>query len=471
MSGYALIAEFDRHRAALYRQVAEDLGLETVIVRDGNDARATLGTRGAPTLLITDLSLPGSDGFSLIADLRQRFAPNKTAVVVFSAFAELRTTASDLLASLDVSEVRDKSASASAVREVVARAMANLSRADAPVQPDAKTPEQLSHDFLQGVARTFQVPIALLSVDIRQYYWFTAYAGIAEPLAAGPEKQQWWTVLQQVATSRQPLVVPDMAALFGSPSLFPPIKIRGLAAVPFTTSAERVIGVLALLDLKPLALTPEQIDALMVLARPMADEFGRRHSIDSTDEVSASSQRTEENWAALERLALTDAVTGLYNRRAGEEAIAREAARSKRAGSGLSLALLDLDNFKQVNDVHGHEAGDQVLAEVGRILRSSFRASDLAIRWGGDEFLVVLPDVPLRGATSFAERARMQVEALSFTGVGRVTLSAGVVEVGRKEDALLALRRADANLYDAKASGRNCIASGTESTDSQAKRG
>jgi diguanylate cyclase (GGDEF)-like protein len=132
--------------------------------------------------------------------------------------------------------------------------------------------------------------------------------------------------------------------------------------------------------------------------------------------------------------------------------------------------LLDLDNFKQVNDLHGHEAGDHVLAEVGRILRASFRASDLAIRWGGDEFLILLPDVPLRGAPAFAERARMQVEALSFTGVGRVTLSAGVVEVGRKEDPLVALRRADANLYEAKASGRNCIASG-ENSDSQAKSG
>jgi diguanylate cyclase (GGDEF)-like protein len=280
-------------------------------------------------------------------------------------------------------------------------------------------------------------------------------------MAAAQEKAPWWTALQQVVTGQQPLVVPDLAALFGSPALVLPTRIRGFAAIPFTTSNDVVIGALALLDLKALALTAEQIDGLMDLARPMADEFGRRHLTDAMPAI----PRTEESWVALERLALTDALTGLYNRHAGEQAIAREAARSRRAGSSLSLALLDLDNFKQVNDLHGHEAGDRVISEVGRILRSSFRASDLAIRWGGDEFLIVLPDVGVRGAAAFAERTRMQVEALSFSGVGRVTLSAGVVEVGRRENPMVALRRADTNLYDAKVGGRNRVTSAAEGAE------
>ncbi len=472
MSGYALIAEFDRPRAELYRQIAEELGLQAVLVRDGNAARSLLQVRGAPTLLVTDLSLPGTDGFGLITDLRRRFPSTEVAVVVFSAFPELRATASDLLVSLDIFEVRDKSSSAAVVRDVLERALASLSHTEATLQadsktPEQKTPEQMSHDFLQGVARTFQVPIALLSVDLQHHPWFAAYVGVTEPLAALHEQQQWWAVMQQVVSGRQPLVVPDMAALFGAPSLAPPIRLRGFVAIPFTTSSNRVLGVMALLDLKPLSLGPEQIDRLMDLARPMADEFGRRYRAEP--ETLAETPRTEENWVALERLALTDALTGLYNRHAGEQAIAREAARSRRTGSGLSLALLDLDNFKQVNDVHGHEGGDTVLSEVGRILRTSFRASDLAIRWGGDEFLVVLPDVAQVGAAAFAERTRMQVEALSFSGVGRVTLSAGVVEVGRGEDPFGALRRADANLYDAKVSGRNRVVSASERADGKLK--
>jgi len=121
------------------------------------------------------------------------------------------------------------------------------------------------------------------------------------------------------------------------------------------------------------------------------------------------------------------------------------------------FALIDVDRFKQVNDRFGHSAGDDVLRQVSRVLTSTFRASDLAIRWGGDEFLVLLPDVPASGALVFAERARLQVERLAFPGVGNVTISAGVVQVRADEGARAAIRRADAQLYEAKRSGRNLI--------------
>jgi diguanylate cyclase (GGDEF)-like protein len=101
--------------------------------------------------------------------------------------------------------------------------------------------------------------------------------------------------------------------------------------------------------------------------------------------------------------------------------------------------------------------GDEVLCQVGRILTSSFRASDLAVRWGGDEFLVLLPDVTLDGAVIFAERARQQVESLAFPGVGRLTMSAGIVEVKANEDPRAAIARADAQLYEAKRAGRNRV--------------
>ena len=99
-----------------------------------------------------------------------------------------------------------------------------------------------------------------------------------------------------------------------------------------------------------------------------------------------------------------------------------------------------------------------MLKQVSSILTSTFRASDLAVRWGGDEFLVFLPDVPVGGAMVFAERARSQFEALFFDSVGgAVTLSAGIVQVRPDEDARTAVRRADAQLYEAKRSGRNQV--------------
>ena len=174
---------------------------------------------------------------------------------------------------------------------------------------------------------------------------------------------------------------------------------------------------------------------------------------------------------AAHQAAAVDALTGLASFRVLRDRLATEVARARRTGERFAVLFMDLDNFKQVNDVHGHEAGDRVLVEVGRILSSSLRASDLAIRWGGDEFLILLPDVGVLGATAFSERTRMQVEALSFSGVGRVTLSAGVVEVGRREDPLAALRRADTNLYEAKVGGRNRVTSGTDEGDSKLKSG
>lgn len=111
--------------------------------------------------------------------------------------------------------------------------------------------------------------------------------------------------------------------------------------------------------------------------------------------------------------------------------------------------------------------GDDVLCEVSRILTSTFRASDLAVRWGGDEFLVVLPDVTVAGAVVFAERARSLVEALSLPGIPRVTMSVGIVEVQRDEDPRAALMRADAKLYEAKAAGRNRVSAASDQSESE----
>jgi len=107
-----------------------------------------------------------------------------------------------------------------------------------------------------------------------------------------------------------------------------------------------------------------------------------------------------------EVLARTDPLTGLANRRGGEEAIEREVARSERSGSRLSFALIDVDKLKGINDGHGHPAGDDALRAVGRLLLASVRGGDLVVRWGGDEFLCVLPQTGLEGALSLGERAR-----------------------------------------------------------------
>jgi diguanylate cyclase (GGDEF)-like protein len=262
-----------------------------------------------------------------------------------------------------------------------------------------------------------------------------------------------------VIASREVLVAPDLSKhpLFGLASMAPAFPIRGFAAAPLITTAGQLIGVMSLLDFEPLTLTAEQIDLLTEAARRVADEVERQYQAELADAERAEHVRSEEHWAALERLALADPLTGLSNRRAGERALEREVARARRIKSPFSLAMLDLDRLKEINDMHGHAVGDTALVEVSRILTSSFRASDLAVRWGGDEFLVLLPDVTLEGAVVFAERARMQVESLALPGIDRLTMSAGIVEVGADEDPREAISRADAELYEAKRGGRNRV--------------
>ncbi|MCA1971111.1 MAG: sensor domain-containing diguanylate cyclase [Rhizobium sp.] len=168
----------------------------------------------------------------------------------------------------------------------------------------------------------------------------------------------------------------------------------------------------------------------------------------------------------LKRLAETDPMTGLLNRRAFKEIAEHAITIGNRHGSSYSLILFDLDHFKSVNDTYGHDAGDAVISQFAEIIRSSVRNHDLAGRWGGEEFIVFLPDVGDGNARWTAERIRRDVAEFPFgDALGKelhMTVSAGIAS---SENAKLTLpsliTRADHALYRAKALGRNKVV-GTE---------
>jgi diguanylate cyclase (GGDEF)-like protein len=166
--------------------------------------------------------------------------------------------------------------------------------------------------------------------------------------------------------------------------------------------------------------------------------------------------------ADLQAKALRDPLTGLFNRSALLEVLEHELARSFRDRSALSLLLIDLDHFKWVNDTHGHLTGDAVLREAARRLRAGLRQSDWVGRYGGEEFLLVLPGCGLRDGWSTAERLRLALSAEPFPGGGgpiRVTLSGGLAtaDMDAAADATALLQAADDALYRAKALGRDRI--------------
>lgn len=171
----------------------------------------------------------------------------------------------------------------------------------------------------------------------------------------------------------------------------------------------------------------------------------------------------------LRAQARQDVLTGLLNRRAGEEELERELRRAARGNSGFGVALLDIDRFKAINDSLGHAAGDQVLTAVAELMRSVVRAEDALVRWGGEEFLMLLPDVDLAGAVQAAQRTRATIAANPVMVDGKavtVTASFGVAAVppgGRPLRELLAA--ADAALYRAKGP-RDSVCSENEVADS-----
>jgi diguanylate cyclase (GGDEF)-like protein len=162
--------------------------------------------------------------------------------------------------------------------------------------------------------------------------------------------------------------------------------------------------------------------------------------------------------SAYQRLAMTDALTGLANRRHAEQTMRREVARSQRHGNKVSLAILDVDYFKRINDAHGHAKGDEILMGVSTTIARSVRQSDFAARWGGEEFLLVMPDTDLDGALVCCDRVREAIAA-GVSCAGRpVTVSIGVALHRGPEEVDATLARADQKLYEAKNAGRNRLA-------------
>lgn len=162
----------------------------------------------------------------------------------------------------------------------------------------------------------------------------------------------------------------------------------------------------------------------------------------------------------LQAQAMEDALTGLYNRRHFELVAAQELSRSQRTGNPLALLIFDIDFFKQINDRHGHEAGDQVLIAVGQLLKASARDIDALARWGGEEFVLLMPNADLTEAMAVAQRLRQKVESTpvaSPAGEIHCTVSGGLAVVQADEPLSQAFARADRALYRSKREGRNLI--------------
>jgi diguanylate cyclase (GGDEF)-like protein len=216
---------------------------------------------------------------------------------------------------------------------------------------------------------------------------------------------------------------------------------------------------------EPLLVSGEVIGSVLTNQETEPGERARKRLRDAVGQA-APVMANLRNLAIAQLRASTDALTGLPNQRAVQDTIKRLVAQANRTTTPLSALLVDLDHFKQVNDVYGHETGDAVLASVGATLGSLGRTDDFVGRYGGEEFLVLLPDTDRRGALALAEALRHGIAAISLPNVDTVTASVGVAVLGEDgQDATALFRAADRALYAAKRNGRNRVESAQADAD------
>jgi diguanylate cyclase (GGDEF)-like protein len=192
---------------------------------------------------------------------------------------------------------------------------------------------------------------------------------------------------------------------------------------------------------------------------PLTDH--QRSVLSAAAALLAVSLKNSELFREVRENSVRDGLTGCFNRTHALEVLDAELRRARRSKLPLSLVMFDLDNFKGINDRHGHLCGDAVLAAVGATMKSELRGSDLKCRYGGDEFMVILPDTPVMGARQVSENLRRAIAEHPITwndGEVMVTASFGITAISQGEhDPLGAISRADAALYRAKELGRNGI--------------
>jgi len=454
---YVLIADSDLQRAFSYRQMIAETGLDAVMTRDGQDALLILEKRGAPLLVLTDLSLPRVDGFDVIARLRALASAEEARVVAFSAFDDIRALAHSRQAELGIAQVLPHGLPTASLRRTIEELLDGISESETGRDDNEPSIEHVLRSATAECLGAFTAKGAAVYVKSGNREWIRCDLAGTDEVAEGlhGEGSLFHSLLRELDTFILPAEAP--AGLLERSGV-KENRTQGIVGVPLVSERAGIVGVLALFDTETLQLDPYDIDALQSLARRLSAALEPYlPPVDAPVRQQGESVLVDEEFfRRLSHLALSDALTGLANRRGGELAIQREIARARREATPLSFVLIDVDDFKRWNDEYGHDAGDDILCQVARLVGRAVRGSDLAVRWGGEEFLLVLPNVTAEGARVVAERIRAEAELSSFDR-RPVTMSAGVAELEPGENVVSVMDRADAKLSYAKTHGRNQV--------------
>ena len=295
-------------------------------------------------------------------------------------------------------------------------------------------PEQPFEDIVELVRQVLRVPICAVSLIDCDRQWFKAFRGLDIAHTCRDI-----SFCAHAITAQGPFTVPDAAIdprFFANPLVTSSPHIRSYAGIPLVTADGYSIGALCAIDVVPRTFSSSEIAILTNFARLVIGQI------------------------ELRQIAATDVLTGIMSRRAWLDCAEREVPRAGRGGTALSFLMIDIDQFKMINDQFGHLVGDQVICQLARATGLQFRETDWFARYGGEEFVAALPETDLAEAMILAERIRATIAAKRFAGLGDqvCTISIGVATLRPHETShRRALERADHALRLAKKMGRNRV--------------
>lgn len=320
-------------------------------------------------------------------------------------------------------------------------------------------PERAFDDLARIAARLCGTPIALVTLLDPHRQWFKARVGL--DLRETPRRHA--LCARTVLVPDRPTEVEDAAVdprFRDLPMIAGPPHLRFYAGVPLTLDEGIAVGTLCVYDRQPRQLEAGQREALVALARQVVVLLELRRRNRKLEALSARLLMAQRELqlanAMLTQDMLTDPLTGLANRRALENALDAFAQGSFGKEGSLSVAMIDVDHFKRINDSLGHAAGDEVLRNLGTLVRRLVRGMDVACRYGGEEILLLLPETPLAAARTVVQRICDQAGRLQHPTA--FTLSVGLASGRIERDAIEHLiESADQALYRAKRAGRNRV--------------
>ncbi len=326
--------------------------------------------------------------------------------------------------------------------------------------------ESTFDDIARLAAYICDMPIALISLVDSERQWFKSKVGL-----------EFSQTSRDQSLCSHAILSPDVVMEISDASRdqrfaeFPMINsepnIRFYAGAPIVTPAGYAMGTVCVMDRVPRELEPAMREALQMLSRQVVALLDMRRAmaglrkttddlLDRQMQLERYQQRLEQMNQVLVAQTTLDPLTGVENRRAFDHIMNEQSSRTERSHSPLALAIIDMDNFKVVNDDLGHVVGDQALQQVARILQAHARTYDHVTRYGGDEFALILPDTPIDAAMVVAQRVRKAVH--DFTWPHKpLTISVGVATTSTEQGSMNIVERADRALYQAKRNGRNCV--------------